>query len=160
MEAYSRFLLSFVLALRRGVPGAEAFAFNTELVRLTPMLRADRARFRLDRLARGVPDWSGGTRIGDCLTDFVERHSGWVDPRTVVVILSDGLDRGNIRLLSGAVEAIARRARRLVWLNPLQGDARYEPSAAGMQAALPFIDDFASAHDLASLAEVAPRLRS
>jgi uncharacterized protein with von Willebrand factor type A (vWA) domain len=160
MEAYSRFLLSFILSLRRAVPGAEAFAFNTELVHLTPLLQAHRARFSLDRLARGVPDWSGGTRIGACLNEFVQRHLGWVNPRTVVVILSDGLDRGDVQQLQGAVEAIARRARRLVWLNPLRGDARYEPTAAGMEAALPFIDDFASAHDLASLAEVASRLGS
>jgi uncharacterized protein with von Willebrand factor type A (vWA) domain len=76
----------------------------------------------------------------------------------VVVILSDGLDRGDAALLAGAVRRIQGRARKLVWLNPLLGDARYEPAAAGMRAALPFVDHFASAHDLASLERLLPRL--
>jgi len=158
MDACSRFLLAFLVSLRRAVPGTEAFAFNTELVRLTPWLLRGMARLRLERLAAGVPDWSGGTRIGQCLHDFVRQHLGCVDSRTVVVILSDGLDQGEVGLLSDSLQVIARRARRLVWLNPLLGDPRYEPTAAGMQAAMPYIDDFAAANDLASLERIVPRL--
>jgi uncharacterized protein with von Willebrand factor type A (vWA) domain len=158
MDACSRFLLSFLVSLRRAVPGAEALAFNTELVRLTPWLRPGKFRLSLERLAAGVADWSGGTRIGHCLDDFVRNHVGQLDARTVVVILSDGLDQGEVRLLSDSLQVIARRARRLIWLNPLLGDPRYEPTAAGMRAALPFIDDFASARDLASLERIVPRL--
>ncbi|HJS57016.1 MAG TPA: VWA domain-containing protein [Vicinamibacteria bacterium] len=158
MDACSRFLLSFLVSLRRAVPGAEAFAFNTELVRLTPWLRPGKLRLSLERLATGVPDWSGGTRIGACLDDFVRRHLDQLDARTVVVILSDGLDQGDVQLLAESLRTIAGRARRLVWLNPLLGDPRYEPAAAGMQAALPFLDHFASAHDLASLERLMPQL--
>lgn len=158
MDAYARFLLAFLVSLRRAVPGAEAFAFNTELVRLTPSLLPGKRRLNLRRLADGVPDWSGGTRIGECLVDFVRRHPGCVDARTVVVILSDGLDLGDVDVLSGALRSIASRARRIVWLNPLLGDVRYQPTAAGMQAALPFVDTLASAHDFASLERVVAQL--
>jgi uncharacterized protein with von Willebrand factor type A (vWA) domain len=159
MDAHSRFLLTFVLALRRAVRHAEAFAFNTELVRVTGSLARGKTRLTLDRLARAVPDWSGGTRIGDCLAAFVAGHFRR-EPRgrTAVVILSDGLERGDPSQLADAVLAIRRRARTLVWLNPLAGDPRYEPAAAGMRAALPFVDHFASAHDLQSLERLLPHL--
>jgi uncharacterized protein with von Willebrand factor type A (vWA) domain len=163
MDAHTRFLLTFVLALTRAVPRAEAFAFNTALVRLTrAMTRGGGAggpRGALERLSAAVPDWSGGTRIGDCLDAFAREHLAR-DPqgRTVVVVVSDGLDRGDPARLAAAVRAIRRRARRLVWINPLAGDPRYEPSAAGMRAALPFVDVFASAHDLDSLERLLPRL--
>ena len=161
MDAHSRFLLSFVLSLRRAAPSAEAFAFNTELVQLTRSLTPGKVRLTLDRLAASVPDWSGGTRIGECLAAFVREHlEGTVDSRTVVVILSDGLDRGDPTLLADALRTIRRRARKLIWLNPLLGDPRYEPTARGMQAALPCIDHFASAHDLASFERLLPHLAS
>jgi uncharacterized protein len=159
MDAHSRFLLSFALALRRAAPSAEVFAFNTELVRLTSSLAPGKLRLTLERLAAAVPDWSGGTRIGECLAAFVRDHlHGRTDARTVVVILSDGLDRGDPEALADAVRDIRRRVRKLVWLNPLLGDARYEPAARGMQAALPFVDHFAPAHNLRSLELLLPHL--
>jgi uncharacterized protein with von Willebrand factor type A (vWA) domain len=160
MDAHARFLLAFVLSLRRAAPGTEVFAFNTELVRLTASLRPGAlGASTLDRLAADVPDWSGGTRIGDCLARFVaEQLPARVDARTVVVILSDGLDRGEPGTLAAAMRAIHARARRVVWLNPLLGDARYAPTARGMEAALPFVDRFLPAHDLASLERLLPHL--
>jgi uncharacterized protein with von Willebrand factor type A (vWA) domain len=159
MDAHARFLLTFVLSLRRAVRRAELFAFNTELVHLTPWLSPGKVRLTLDRLAAAVLDWSGGTRIGASLAAFVQDHlNRTVDGKTVVVILSDGLDRGDPALLTEAVRRIQRRARRLIWLNPLLGDARYEPSAYGMQAALPYVDHFASAHNLESLERLLPHL--
>jgi uncharacterized protein with von Willebrand factor type A (vWA) domain len=166
MDAHARFLLAFVLSLRRAARSTEVFAFNTDLVRLTPRL----ARLPggvapgslaplLDRLAAAVPDWSGGTRIGDCLAGFVADHLPVrVDPNTIVVVLSDGLDRGEPSLLAGAMRSIRSRARKVIWLNPLLGDPRYEPTARGMAAALPFVDEFLPAHDLASLEALVPRL--
>jgi len=152
MDAHTRFLLSFTLALRRAAPSAEVFVFNTELVHLTPWLAAGKVQLSLDRLAAAVPDWSGGTRIGECLAAFADEHfRRSPDGKTVVVVLSDGLDRGDPALLAQSVRRIRRRARKLIWLNPLAGDARYEPSAAGMRAALPFVDHLGSAHDLRSL---------
>ena len=99
-----------------------------------------------------MPDWSGGTRIGECLAAFVEQHlPRVVRPGTAVVILSDGLDRGDPAVLAEAMRAIGARARKVIWLNPLMGDARMSPPLArGMVAALPFVDHLAPAHNLES----------
>ncbi len=152
MDPHARFLLAFILSLKRVVKHIEVFAFNTSLTRLTPWLARGRIRASLDRLAAGVPDWSGGTRIGECLMAFVDRHLDQVvQAKTDVVILSDGLDCGDPQVLAGALRLVRRRARSLIWLNPLLGDARYRPEARGMAAALPFLDRFAPAHNLESL---------
>lgn len=152
MEAHTRFLLTFVLSLSRVAKRTEVFAFNTALTRLTPWLSPGKIGLTLDRLAAGVPDWAGGTRIGECLADFVERYGdAAVNARTVVVILSDGLDRGDVAPLVGAMRALHARARRVIWLNPLLGDPRYRPEARGMAAALPYVDTLAPAHNLESL---------
>jgi uncharacterized protein with von Willebrand factor type A (vWA) domain len=149
----------FVLALRRVARRAELFAFNTELVDLGRDVMPGKIRLTLDRLAARVPDWSGGTRIGASLARFADRHLPRLGgPRTVVVVLSDGLDRGDPAELAGAVKRIRARVRRLVWLNPLLGDPRYQPAARGMMAALPFIDCFAPAHNLESLERLLPQL--
>lgn len=159
MDAHTRFLLAFVLSLKRVARRTEIFAFNTSLTRLTPWLTPGRIGPVLDRLAAGVPDWSGGTKIGESLADFVAHYqSEVVDGKTVVVILSDGLDRGDTTRLVRAMRAIGARARKLIWLNPLLGDPRYRPAARGMEAALPFVDHFAPAHNLASLERLLPLL--
>ncbi len=161
MDAHSRFLLAFVLALRRVAPRAEAFVFNTELVRVTRSLVPGKVRLTMDRLEASVPDWSGGTRIGESLETFVRNHLvRTVDAKTVVVVLSDGLERGDPALLADALRVIQRRARKVIWLNPLMGDSRYQPLARGMRAALPFIDHFASVHDVPSLERLIPHLVS
>ncbi|HEX6202057.1 MAG TPA: VWA domain-containing protein, partial [Thermoanaerobaculia bacterium] len=156
MDPHARFLLAFLLGLRGAAPGSEVFAFNTALVRLTPWLRAGRAEAVLARLAGAVPDWSGGTRIGECLAELVERHHERIDGRTVVLVLSDGLDRGEVAPVVPAMAALARRARRVIWLNPLAGGAGYEPTARAMAAALPYVDHLLPAHDLASLERLLP----
>lgn len=158
MDLHARFLLAFVLGLRRAAPGSEVFAFNTSLVRLTPWLRAGRVDAVLTRLAGAVPDWSGGTRIGECLAEFVDRHVQRVDSRTVVLILSDGLDRGEVAPLAPAMAVLARRARKVLWLNPLAGDPRYEATARAMAAALPYVDHLLPAHDYESLERLLPHL--
>ena len=159
MDPHTRFLLTFVLALRRVVRASEIFVFNTALVRLTPWLRLGRVDVALERMAARVPDWSGGTKIGESLAEFVEYYlDELVDGRTVVLILSDGLDRGDLAPLQGAMRAIRARARRVLWLNPLAGDSRYEPTARAMAAALPYIDRLLPAHNLESLERVLPLL--
>ena len=159
MDTHSRFLLTFALSLRRAAPRAEVFAFNTELVHLTRSLAPGKVRLTLDRLAASVADWSGGTRIGACLAEFCAHHlARGPAGKTVVVVLSDGLDRGDPSLLADAVRRIQGRARKLIWLSPLLGDPRYEPVTSGLRAALPFVDHFASAHDLASLERMLPHL--
>jgi uncharacterized protein len=152
MDAHARFLLAFILSLGRAARRTETFAFNTRLTRITPLLAVGKTALSLDRLSAGVPDWSGGTRIGECLAAFVDRHlERVVRSDTTVVILSDGLDRGDPAVLAEAMRRIRRRARAVIWLNPLMGDARYRPLARGMEAALPFVDQLAPAHNLRSL---------
>ncbi len=159
MDAHTRFLLAFVLSLKRVARRTEVFAFNTGLTRLTPWLAAGKIGRTLERLAAGVPDWSGGTRIGESLASFVGAHlDEMVNAKTVVVIVSDGLDRGNPELLVGAMRAIRSRARKVIWLNPLVGDPRYEPTARGMEAALPYVDLLLPAHNLESLERLLPEL--
>lgn len=156
MDPHTRFLLTFILSLKRAARRTEVFAFNTALTRLTPWLSPAKIGPTLDRLAAGVPDWAGGTRIGDCLATFVARfQDDVVDARTVVVILSDGLDRGDTARLVAAMRALHARARRVIWLNPLLGDPRYRPEARGMAAALPYVDCLAPAHNLESLERLA-----
>ena len=158
MDVYVRFLLAFVLALKRVARTTEVFAFNTSLTRLTPWLSPGKIGHTIDRLSADVPGWSGGTRIGESLMEFVTKYQHFVTGRSVVIILSDGLDRGDTTMVAGAMRSLHARARQIVWLNPLSGDPRYEPTARAMQAALPFIDRFASAHNLESLEQLMPEL--
>ena len=159
MDPHTRFLLTFALSLKRVVRRCEVFAFNTSLTRLTPWLTPDKIGPTLDRLAAGVPDWSGGTRIGASLDEFVTRHlDTLVNAKTVVVVLSDGLDMDSPAVLAEAMRAVREKARRVIWLNPLLGDPRYRPEARGMQAALPFVEHFVPAHDLESLERLLPLL--
>jgi uncharacterized protein with von Willebrand factor type A (vWA) domain len=130
----------------------EIFTFNTGLTRVTQAVAPARLLRSLERLATEVPDWSGGTRIGACLAEFVATHrDAMVGRDTTVVIVSDGLDLGDTALLGDAMQALRARARTIIWLNPLAGDARYEPTQAGIRAALPYVDHFGPAHDLESL---------
>ncbi|HME90379.1 MAG TPA: VWA domain-containing protein [Myxococcaceae bacterium] len=159
MESHTRFLLAFVLALKRVARQTEIFAFNTALTRLTPWLSSGKIGSTLQRLAAGVPDWSGGTRIGESLAEFVSSYQALlVNAKTTVLIFSDGLDRGDTTLLSAAMRAIQSRARQVIWLNPLLGDPRYRPTARGMEAALPYVDHLAPAHNLESLEKLIPLL--
>ncbi len=159
MDPHTRFLLTFALSLKRVVRRCEVFAFNTSLTRLTPWLTPEKIGPTLERLAAGVPDWSGGTRIGASLDEFVTRYADeLVSAKTVVVVLSDGLDADGPAVLAAAMQAIRERARKVIWLNPLLGDPRYRPEARGMKAALPFVEHFVPAHDLESLERLLPLL--
>ncbi len=159
MDPHVRFILTLLLAVKRVARRTEVFVFNTSLTRITPWIAPGKIGPTLQRLAGEVPDWSGGTRIGESLAEFVSTFQNQlVTPRTVVVIVSDGLDTGEAGVLTRAMRAIHAQARRVLWLNPLLGDTRYEPTARGMQAALPFVDHFAAAHTLAALEDVLPLL--
>ena len=159
MDPHTRFLLTFALSLKRVVRRCEVFAFNTSLTRLTPWLTPDKIGPTLDRLAAGVPDWSGGTRIGASLDEFVTRYlDTLVSAKTVVVVLSDGLDLDSPAKLADAMRAVGEKARKVIWLNPLLGDPRYRPEARGMQAAFPYVEHFVPAHNLESLERLLPLL--
>ena len=158
MDLYSRFLLQFLYALQHAFARVETFAFSTRLVRITEELARDQYRAALDALARSETGWSGGTKIGASVDQFVTRWPKLIDRRTVVIVLSDGWDTGEPEILGDALRVIHRRAGRLVWLNPLLGSPLYQPLTRGMQAALPHIDVFASAHNLTSLEALARHL--
>ena len=159
MDPYTRFLLTFVLSLENVAPRTEVFAFNTSLTRLTPWITAGNVAATLRRFARNVDDWSGGTRIGECLCEFADDYLRQVVAGdTSVLIFSDGFDRGATDALEEALLLIRRRARRVIWLNPLMGDPRYRPEARGMRAALPHIDNLVPAHNLESLEALLPML--
>jgi uncharacterized protein with von Willebrand factor type A (vWA) domain len=158
MDTYSHLLLQFVYGLQNSFARVESFVFATSLARITGHLKNKIYDHALERLAAKVRGWSGGTRIGECLAAFNADWLQRIDKRTVVIILSDGWDTGEPELLGRMLALLQRRAGRVIWLNPLLGSLTYEPLTRGMQAALPFIDVFAPAHDLASLRALEPHL--
>jgi len=159
MERYSRVVLQFLWVVARRRSEVECFAFGTRLTRLTPSLKLRNPDRALEAAARRVIDWSGGTRIGDSLAAFNRRWSRRVLHRgAVVVMISDGWERGDAARLAHEMRFLQHRCHRLIWLNPLLGQAGYRPLVAGMAAALPFVDDFLPVHDLASLEQLARRL--
>ncbi|HEX3178084.1 MAG TPA: VWA domain-containing protein [Methylomirabilota bacterium] len=157
MDLYSRFLLQFLFALQSVFSRVETFTFSVHLTRVTEYLRTRSYHDVLRRLT-AVQDWSGGTRIGESLAEFNRRWPGLVDRRTIVIILSDGWDTGDPDVLAAELLRIKRRAGRVVWLNPLLGNPSYEPLTRGMAAALPLVDHFAAAHNLAALRTLAGTL--
>ena len=152
MERQSRLLLRFVQAISGSAVRAESFVFSTRLTRVTRILR-DRDRDRaLAKVSEVVNDWAGGTRIGEALRTFNQKWARRVlRSGAVVVIVSDGWDRGDPAVVGREMARLQRSCHRLVWLNPLAGAPGYQPLAAGMQAAYPFIDDFLPAGTVASL---------
>jgi len=151
MERYSRLLMIFAYAIARR-EDLEAFVFSTRLTRITRQLRQRDLDKALEAVSKGVHDFSGGTRIGDALADF-NRH--WarrvLGHGAVVIIVSDGWDRGDPDQLTAELIHLRRSAHRLVWLNPLIGSEGYQPLTRGMAAALPYCDDFLAAHNLQAL---------
>ena len=160
MERYTRLLLHFLYSLAEGLDQkVEVFVFSTRLTRITRQLRGRDVDKALQEVSHAVPDWAGGTRIGDAVKAFNFRWGRRVLGKgAVVVLISDGWDRGDPVLLDAEMARLQRSCHRLIWLNPLLGSARYEPLTRGMQAALPHIDDFLPVHNLASLTDLATHL--
>jgi uncharacterized protein with von Willebrand factor type A (vWA) domain len=155
MDKYSFFLLRFVCALRQHFEKIDAFIFSTSLVRITEFLTTKNLELTLAMLSNHAGNWSSGTKIGDCLQDFNERYAKQaLNGNSTCIILSDGLDTGEPKLLANELRKIRLRTRQLIWLNPLKGMAGYEPIQKGMSAALPEINVFRSAHSLDSLLEL------
>ena len=160
MADYSRHLLQFAHTARHAAGRVEVFCFGTRLTRITRELSRQRVDAALEEAARTVVDWEGGTRIGQSLDAFVRQWGRRGLCRGgVVVICSDGLDRGDPEVLALAMERLGRLCHRIVWLNPHKGDNRdFRPSTLGMMVAAPHIDLLLSGHDLASLEELAREL--
>ena len=152
MEAYSRALLLYLHAARGSGRGVETFVFGTRLSRLTAELGVRDPEAALAAAAKRVVDWSGGTRIGESLKAYNDEYGRRALTRgAVVVILSDGCERGNPDLVASEMARVARQAFAVVWVNPLKGHPDYEPLAGGMRAAFAHVDRLVSGHDLASL---------
>ena len=155
MDKYSFFLLRFICALRENFRQLEAFVFSTSLKRISKTLHFNRLDLVLNAVSDLADNWSGGTRIGECLHAFNERYGKrMLNGSPLVLILSDGLDTGDAKVLSKELQYIRRRAKKIIWLNPLKGMKGYEPTAKGMAAAMPSITDFRPAHNLDSLLEL------
>jgi uncharacterized protein with von Willebrand factor type A (vWA) domain len=152
MEPYARAYLQFLTCATSAGHNAEAFAFATRLTRLTRALHSGNPERAIQRAADMAPDWSSGTRIGDALKSFNDRHARRGMARgAVVVILSDGWERGDPTLVGREMERLSRLAHRIVWVNPRAAAAGFAPLAGGMAAALPFVDELVSGHTLEAL---------
>lgn len=159
MEQYARMLLHFAHGMGRRHGRLEVFLFSTGLTRVTRQLRVRRLDDAASAVSAAVPDWSGGTRIGLALQQFHQRWSRRVLHKgPVVLIISDGWDRGDPGVLRDQVARLQRSCHRLVWLNPLIGTADYAPLTRALQAALPFVDDFLPVRTLADLGDLALHL--
>ena len=160
MERYTRLLLLFTYGLAKALEQkVEAFVFSTRLTRITRQLKERDLDRALREVSRTVPDWSGGTRIGEALRTF---NFDWgrrvLGGGALTLVISDGWDRGDIGILREEIARLQRSSRRLIWLNPLLGSPEYQPLTRGIQAALPHIDDFLPVHNLASFEDLAEHL--
>ena len=152
MDCYSRFLIQFMYGLQNELWGVETFVFSTSLSRITHLIRTKDIANALEKISGSILGWSGGTNIGRSLHTFNRNFApSLVTHRTVVVIISDGWDRGDVSLLEREMQDIKRRCKKIIWLNPLLASENYEPLCKGMQAALPYLDLFLSVHNVKSL---------
>jgi uncharacterized protein with von Willebrand factor type A (vWA) domain len=152
MERYSRFIIQFLYGMQNSLGSAETFVFSTRLSRITPILRREGFEKALNKMSLTVQHWSGGTNIGECLRAFNRRYAPTLLYRkTIVLIISDGWDRGDEVLLREEMQRLRKKAYHILWLNPLLGSPSYQPICRGMKTALPFLDQFLPFHNLESL---------
>jgi uncharacterized protein with von Willebrand factor type A (vWA) domain len=159
MSLYTNVFIRFIHGMLGASRHAEAFLFHTRLVHVSPAMREKTGIKALERLSLLSTGVGGGTRIGECFATFNRWHAKrTLGSRSCVIIVSDGYDTGEPSRLRKEMRAIAKRCRRIVWLNPMLGWEGYQPAARGMKAALPYVDLFAPAHSLDSLAKLEPYL--
>jgi len=159
MEKYSRLVLQFFYSVAQSMRQVECFVFGTRLTRISLQLKLKNIDRAVSEAAAEVVDWAGGTRIGESLAAFNREWGRRVLRRgALVLIVSDGWERGDTGLLAAQMRYLQLRCYRLIWLNPLMGKASYQPQVEGMAAALPFIDDFLPIHNLQSLSTLAAHL--
>jgi len=155
MDKYARFVMPFILSLKGIGPKAEIFVFSTRISNITHIVRNVPAHSVFDHIAREIPSWSGGTRIGHSLHQLnTEQSRQFLNRRTVVMILSDGWDLGETELLGQEMLTLKRNVDHIIWLNPLSGDPDYQPLCRGMKTAIPYVDYFLPADSLKSLKAV------
>ena len=160
MDCYSRFLIQFMYGLQNELWGVETFVFSTSLSRITHLIRTKDIVNALEKISGSILGWSGGTNIGRSLHTFNRSFApSMLTHRTVVVIISDGWDRGDVSVLEREMQDLKRRAKKIIWLNPLLASENYEPLCKGMQAALPYLDMFLSVHNVNSLVSLGRTLQ-
>ncbi len=160
MELYSQFLIEFMYSFQQAVHQLKTFVFSTKLLHLSNALKDSDYKKVLNNLSEQIPYWSGGTRIGESLDQFKRDYGGrLLNKDTIVLILSDGWDTGDLELLESSMKYIHKKSDRVIWLNPLASNPNYVPSTKGMEIALPYIDVFTSAHNLDSLKGVVKHLQ-
>jgi uncharacterized protein len=156
MSSFSHALLQFGYAAMNAGRAVEVFCFGTRLTRITRLLRTRDPDVALSEVTETLEDWEGGTRIGDSLKQLLDRFGQTARLRGAVVVLcSDGLERGDPDVLAAQMARLGRMAHKVIWVNPLAGDIRYQPLARGMAAALPHVDVFMPGHNLASVEALA-----
>jgi len=154
MNPYSLFLVRFAYALQKYFRRVDTFLFSTQITDITAALRTRQLQDAMHALSQEAAGWSGGTKIGESLHEFSIHQRRLLSRDTMLMVLSDGWDTGEPEALAAEINAIKRRVRKIIWLNPLLGMEGYQPVTRGMSAALPYIDVFAPAHNLASLLEL------
>ncbi len=155
MDCYAKFLIQFIYGMQKELKEVDVAVFSTHLTDITGLLRRKGLAEGLNEVANVVPDWSGGTKIGESLLEFYRQFApSFSAYRSVVILISDGWDRGDVEVLRHSMEMLHRHAYRLIWLNPLLGSDGYQPICRGIRTALPYVDYFLPAHNLESLAEL------
>ncbi len=155
MDCYAKFLIQFIYGMQQELREVEVAVFSTHLTNITGLLQRKGLAEGLNEVANVVPDWSGGTKIGESLLEFYRQFApSFSAYRTVVILISDGWDRGDVDVLRRSMEMLHRHAYRLIWLNPLLGSDGYQPICRGIRTALPYVDYFLPAHNLESLAQL------
>ena len=159
MDCYAKFLIQFIYGMQQELREVEVAVFSTHLTNITGLLQRKGLAEGLNEVANVVPDWSGGTKIGESLLEFYRQFApSFSAYRSVVILISDGWDRGDVDVLRRSMEMIHRHAYRLIWLNPLLGSDGYQPICRGIRTALPYVDYFLPAHNLESLAQLTKTL--
>ncbi len=152
VELYSMFFLKFMFTLKSSNKHTEIFSFSTDLHRVTDDLSTKNINKSLQALSLKLTDWAGGTKIGECLDDFITNYSHrFINKHTVVFIVSDGWDTGDISLIEESMKRIQQKSMKVIWLNPLMASPDWKPEVAGMQAALPYIDLLLPFHNIDSV---------
>ena len=152
MDVYSRFLIKFIYGMQKHLRDTETFAFGTQLMRISDILSNRTLENALSILSQKVQFWSGGTDLGGCFTEFNRRYGSKLRKRNrILVVMSDGWDKGDPDLLKKQMTLFKRGFRKIIWLNPNLKYDRYEPLCLGMSTAMPFIDHFMPCHNLKTL---------
>ena len=159
MELYSRFFIYLIYAFQNAYDKIETFVFSTAIHKVTSLLENYEFNKAFELIADRVPQWSGGTKIGQCFQLFLDKNPWAVDKNTIVLVLSDGWDTGEPEVLKEAMVKIYKSSKKVIWLNPLSGNPNYKPEVTGIQTILPYVDAMAAAHNLDSLRTAMTQLR-